>query len=70
MKMIAPPDNVQDRFPVPSHAAVTPLSQPTADLAIQPIAFPGVHGDVARERVQQADVVLGGVTDLGAARFE
>jgi hypothetical protein len=49
---------------VPPQSTVRPLRQPEPDLAVEPVALPGGHRDVARERVEQAQVFVSGVADL------
>ena len=39
-------------------STVGSLREASADLAVQTITLPVLHGDVARERVQQVDVAL------------
>ena len=51
--------HVQDGAPVPAEQPVGPCREPSPDLAVQPLALPARHGDVAGERVQQVDVAVG-----------
>src|SRR5204863_63818 len=61
---VAAAGDVEDRSPVASHGAVRAAAQPETDLAVEPFALPALHGDVAREGVQQLDVSLGVVDAL------
>jgi hypothetical protein len=45
-------------------AAIRTLPETPADLAVQAVALRGPHGDVARERVEQAEVRRGVVANL------
>jgi hypothetical protein len=53
------PGDVEDRGPVSPHPSIGTLIDPPADLPVQIFALPSVHCDVARERVQERDVLLG-----------
>jgi hypothetical protein len=44
---------------MPAQAAVWSGCETSADLAVEAVALPVLHGDVARERVQQVDVAPG-----------
>ena len=57
---------MQDRTPASPEAAVGPVGQPAPDLTVKTVALPLVHGDVAGEGVEQADVLLGGVVNFPA----
>jgi hypothetical protein len=57
---------VQDRAPASAEAAAGPLAQPAPDFAVEPVALPLGHGDVAGEGVEQADVLVGGVLNFPA----
>src|SRR5260370_42708251 len=61
---IPPPGHMQDRPPVPAQPPVGSAGEPAPDLAIQAVTFRRVHGDMTGERVEQPDVLLGGVADL------
>src|SRR5882672_8770616 len=49
---------------MPPEPAVGTPGQPAPDLAVETVPLPPGHVDVAGERVEQADVLLGGVPDL------
>src|SRR5262245_19327360 len=57
---------MQDCPPASPQAAAGPLGQPAPDLAVEAVALPLGHGDVAGEGVEQADVLLGRVLDFPA----
>ena len=59
----SPPGNVDYGTPTPAESSVLSKRQPTTDLAEQVLAVIGRHGNVVRERAQQADVALGVVVD-------
>ena len=64
LRIIAAPGNVQDRSPMTAHAAVAPGAKAAPDLTVQAAAFVGIHGDMVREGVEQANVLLGAVADF------
>jgi hypothetical protein len=49
--------------PAPAESSVLAERQPTTDLAEQVLAVIGRHGDVVKERAQQADVAFGVIVD-------
>jgi RNA 2',3'-cyclic 3'-phosphodiesterase len=55
--------DVQHRSPVTPDGRARTAGQAAADLAVEPVPLPLLHGDVAGERLQQLDVAFG-VADL------
>jgi len=55
---------MQDRRPVTPDAGLGTTLDPRANLAVQVLARGGRHRDVARERVEQCDIALGGIAAL------
>jgi len=49
---------------VTTQSTVRPLCEAPPDLRVEALSLPWLHGDVARERVEQTQVLLGAVTDL------
>ena len=47
-----------------TQSTVRPLCEAPPDLRVEALSLPWLHGDVARERVEQTEVLLGAVTDL------
>jgi len=55
---------VQDGSPATAQAAVGSLGEASADLRVEAVPLPGVHGDVAGEGVEEAEVLVRGVAVL------
>ena len=55
---------MKDRTPVTPHSSAGPLVDPPSDLPVEVLALRFVHRNVARERVQKRDVLLGAVRGL------
>src|SRR6266704_5324529 len=53
--LVEPTCHAQDRSPVAAQPSVRALGQAAPDLAVQPVALPAGHRDVAGERVEQPD---------------
>src|SRR5207247_7559944 len=53
--------DVEDRVPVTPYSRVWAPADPLSDLAVKVRPLPLVHRDVAGERVEESDVLLGGV---------
>ena len=56
--------DVQDTAPVPVHEPVGASCETVAELPVQAVSLPALHGDMPGERVQQLDVALGVVDGL------
>src|SRR5439155_14412925 len=57
----SPPRDVEDREPVATHPGIAAPGDSRADLAVEARALRSVHGDMAREGVEQSDVLVSGV---------
>ena len=60
--------DVQDTAPVPVHEPVGASCETVAELPVQAVSLPALHGDMPGERVQQLDVALGVVDGLDCRR--
>ena len=55
---VSPSSDMEYTAPMSAQLALRPLGQSSADLTVEAVALPVLHGNVAREGVEQVDVTL------------